>query len=408
MSSRSPVLLVASLCVALVLSLLGFMAPAAVLGEISRDWALSNSEAGWLGGALFLGYIATVPVLTAYTDRVDPRRIYLASAIVGAVGNFGFGFVADGLWSGVAFRVLTGIGLAGTYTPGLKALADQLPDGSVQQRGVTYYTAVFGFGSGLSILSGGLFADWFGWHWAFAVAGCGAVGAALVVAVALPAAPPRIDPAAQGAVLDFRPVFRDRAVMGYIFSFLGIAWEVFTSRIWLVSFFVFLAERTGDGDIVLSAAAWATAVALVGPPAAMVFGELAVRFNRRVLLVCVAMASLALAVAIGLTAEMRYEIPLVLCILFGMVSYGRNSATSAGTIAAADPSRRGATLAVQAFIGFSGGVLGPLAFGIALDAAGGTGLGGAWTAALAVMALGPVLSILSLTVMRGKGPGAGR
>ena len=407
MSSRSPVLLVASLCVALVLSLLGFMTPAAVLGEIGRDWALSNSEAGWLGGALFLGYIATVPVLTAYTDRVDPRRIYLASAMIGAVGNFGFGFLADGLWSGVAFRMLTGIGLAGTYAPGLKALADQLPAGPVQQRGVTYYTAVFGFGSGFSILSGGVFADWLGWHWAFAVAGCGSVGAALVVAAALPAAAPRSGPETHGAALDFRPVFRNRAVMGYIFSFLGIAWEVFTSRIWLVSFFVFLAGRTPDGGLGLSAAAWATAVALVGPPAAMVFGELAVRFNRRALLICVAIASLALAAAIGLTAEMRYEIPLVLCILFGMVSYGRNSATSAGMIAAADPSRRGAALAVQAFIGFSGGVLGPLAFGIALDAAGGTGLGGAWTAALAVMALGPVLSILSLTVMRERRPGAG-
>ena len=408
MSSRSPVLLVAALCVALVLSLLGFMTPAAVLGEIGRDWALSNSEAGWLGGALFLGYIATVPVLTAYTDRVDPRRIYLASALVGAVGNFGFGFVADGLWSGVAFRILTGIGLAGTYTPGLKALADQLPAGPVQQRGVTYYTSVFGFGSGLSILSGGVFADWFGWHWAFAVAGCGSIGAALIVAAALPAASPRPDAAAQGAVLDFRPVFRDRAVMGYIFSFLGIAWEVFTSRIWLVSFFVFLAGRTGGGDIVLSAAAWATVVALVGPPAAMLFGELAVRFNRRALLVCVAMTSFVLAVAIGLTAEMRYEIPLVLCILFGMVSYGRNSATSAGTIAAANPARRGATLAVQAFVGFSGGVLGPVAFGVALDAAGGTGLAGAWTVALFAMALGPVLSMVSLIAMRGERPGSGK
>ena len=108
------------------------------------------------------------------------------------------------------------------------------------------------------------------------------------------------------------------------------------------------------------------------------------------------------------SGEMRYEIPLVLCILFGMVSYGRNSATSAGTIAAADPSRRGATLAVQAFVGFSGGVLGPVAFGIALDAAGGTGLAGAWTVALFVMALGPVLSVLSLTVMRGGKPGRER
>ena len=390
---NSPVFLTASFCLALVLSLLGFMAPAAVLDEIIREWSLSNAQAGWLGGALFIGYIATVPVLTAWTDRVDPRRIYLACAVVGAAGNVGFGLLADGLWSGVAFRIITGIGLAGTYTPGLKALADQMGPGRGQQRAATYYTAVFGLGSGLSILIGGLSGGLFGWRWAFVVAGLGFVGALLIVAAVLRPSPP--GKAASGSPLDFRPVFRDRAVMSYIGSFLGIAWEVFTSRIWFVSFFVFLAvpplfSVSGAGTV------WATMVALVGPPAAMLFGELAMRFDRRRVLIGVAFMSLLLSIAIGLTIGMRYEIPLALCILFGMVSYGRNAATVAGTIALADPARRGATLAVQAFVGFLGGVIGPFAFGLALDAGGGALVAEAWSGALLVMALGPVISIASL------------
>ena len=397
----SPVLLVAALCAALVLSLLGFMAPAAVLGDIIRDWALTNTEAGWLGGSLFLGYIATVPVLTSYTDRVDPRRIYIACAALGAVGNFGFGFLADGLWSGAAFRVVTGIGLAGTYMPGLKALTDLLAAGRTQQRGAAYYTSVFGIGSGLSILIGGAAADWLDWRWAFVVAGVGSIGALAIAAAVLPPTPPRTRPSS--AVLDFRPVLRNRAVMGYTGSFLGIAWEVFASRIWLVTFFVFLADRAPGGDILLSAAAWATVVALVGPPAAMLFGELSVRIDRRRLLICVAAISCSLAAAIGFTAELRYEIPLALCILFGMVSYGRNSATTAGTIAVSDPERRGATLAVQAFIGFSGGILGPFAVGMALDAAGGVGVAEAWTAALLAMAAGPVMSMYFLLALRRRG-----
>ena len=101
------------------------MAPAAVLGEIIQDWQLSNAQAGWLGGALFAGYIVTVPVLTAYTDRIDPKRIYLTCAALGAIGNFGFGFVAEDLWSGALFRVLTGIGLAGTFIPGMKVPASR-------------------------------------------------------------------------------------------------------------------------------------------------------------------------------------------------------------------------------------------------------------------------------------------
>jgi MFS family permease len=395
----SPVLLVGSFCVALVLSLMGFMAPAAMLGDIIRDWQLSNAQAGWLGGALFAGYILTVPVLTAYTDRIDPKRIYLVCAALGAIGNFGFGFVADGLWSGVVFRVLTGIGLAGTFMPGLKALSDQLPAGRTQQRGATYYTSVFALGSGLSILIAGGAADLLDWHWAFAIAGAGGLGAFLIVAVVLPANPPDPDARPPGAALDFRPVLKDRAVMSYVMSSLGVAWEVFASRVWFVTFFLYLQTQFPGAESGWSPVVWATIVALVGVPAAMLFGEMSVRYNRHRILIVVAVVSVALAVSIGFTVDAAYEIPLVLSILFGMFSYGRTAATTAGTIAVADPKRRGGALAIQSFVGFSGGILGPLAFGIALDAAGGSGTAAAWVIAMMVMAVGPVITILALLAM---------
>ena len=395
----SPVLLVGSFCVALVLSLMGFMAPAAMLGDIIRDWQLSNAQAGWLGGALFAGYILTVPVLTAYTDRIDPKRIYLVCAALGAIGNFGFGFVADGLWSGVVFRVLTGIGLAGTFMPGLKALSDQLPAGRTQQRGATYYTSVFALGSGLSILIAGGAADLLDWHWAFAIAGAGGLGAFLIVAVVLPANPPDSDARPPGAALDFRPLLKERAVMSYVMSSLGVAWEVFASRVWFVTFFLYLQTQFSGAESGWSPVVWATIVALVGVPAAMLIGEMSVRYNRHRILIVVAAVSVALAVSIGFTVDAAYEIPLVLSILFGMFSYGRTAATTAGTLAVADPKRRGGALAIQSFVGFSGGILGPLAFGIALDAAGGSGTAAAWVIAMTVMAVGPVITILALLAM---------
>lgn len=396
---RSPVLLVCSFCIALVLTLLGFMAPAAVLGEIIRDWQLTNTEAGWLGGALFAGYIVTVPVLTAYTDRIDPKRIYLTCAALGVIGNFGFGFVADGLWSGVMFRVLTGIGLAGTFMPGMKAMTDQLPAGKAQERGATYYSSVFALGSGLSILVAGVMADLLDWRWAFAIAGAGGACAFAIVAAVLPANRPAIDARPPGAALDFRPVFRDRAVMAYVVASLGVAWEVFASRVWLVTFFLFLQSRLPAGETGWSPAVWATVVALIGVPAAMFIGELTVRYDRRRILMGVAVVSGILCVAIGLTVGDGYGLSLALCIVFGMFSYGRSSSTTAGTISVADPRRRGSALAVQAFIGFSGGILGPLAYGIALDAAGGSGTAAAWGVAMFVMAVGPVVTVLALMAM---------
>ena len=101
-----------------------------VLPELKEAWSLSNTEAGIVGGAFFVGYIAAVLLLTSLTDRIDPKRIYIVSAIVGGTASILLGVVADGFWSGVGFRVLTGLGLAGTFMPGLRALTDQLPEES--------------------------------------------------------------------------------------------------------------------------------------------------------------------------------------------------------------------------------------------------------------------------------------
>ena len=393
---KNPVFLVGAFGLSLVLTLMGFMAPAAVLGDIITAWELSNAKAGWLGGALFIGYIATVPILTAYTDRIDPRRIYLTCAAIGAIGNFGFAFVADDLWSGVAFRVLTGIGLSGTFMPGLKALSDQLPSGKIQQRGSTYYSSFFALGSGGSILIAGVTAQYLDWYWAFAFAGVGGLTALTIIAIVLPPHEPDAAVTDAGAALDFRPVLRDRAVMSYVVSSLGTAWEVFSARVWLVTFFMFMQSRVPSDEINWSPSVWATLVALIGVPAAMLVGELCVRYDRRKILMGIAVLSTILAGGIGISMGSGYELTVLICLIFGMSSYGRSASINAGTIATADPARRGSALAVLAFIGFSGGIIGPLAFGAALDYFGGAGDPLAWEIAMAVMAFGGAVTFLSL------------
>src|SRR5579883_640892 len=116
----------AAMVAAEVLGMLGISSFAALLPEFTREWSLSATEAGWISGLYYAGYIVAVPVLTALTDRVDPRRIYLASTALGGLANLGFALHASGFWSAVFWQVLSGIGLAGTYMPGLKALTDRV------------------------------------------------------------------------------------------------------------------------------------------------------------------------------------------------------------------------------------------------------------------------------------------
>jgi hypothetical protein len=77
---------------------------------------------------------------------------------VSALGTLLFGLFATGLWSGAFFNAIAGIGFAGAYMPGLKALTDRLAPGD-SSRAITLYTSSFSFGVGLSFLVSQLVAE---------------------------------------------------------------------------------------------------------------------------------------------------------------------------------------------------------------------------------------------------------
>jgi MFS family permease len=131
---------VAAIVSAQVLTQIGaFNLPALLPGYIER-WSLSKTEAGWLIGIFFAAYVPAVPVLLALTDRVPARRIYLIGTGLTALSHFGFAMLADGFWSGLLMRALAGVGWAGAYMPGLKAIADPF-EGPAQSRAVSWHAA---------------------------------------------------------------------------------------------------------------------------------------------------------------------------------------------------------------------------------------------------------------------------
>ena len=133
--------LVPLLCLTLVLSTTGFANFVALIPEFADLWSLSNSEAGWISGILLVGYVIAVPILAGATDRVDAKRVYLLSTVIGVISAFGFAYFAEGFWSALTFRFLYGIAMAGTYIPGLQILNDRL-DESKRIRAVPWYLSL--------------------------------------------------------------------------------------------------------------------------------------------------------------------------------------------------------------------------------------------------------------------------
>ena len=201
----------AAIVTAQVLAQIGsFSLPALLPGYIAR-WSLSATEAGWLIGAFFAAYVMAVPVLVSLTDRLPTRRIYLLGTGLTALSHFGFALLADGFWTGLVLRMIGGIGWAGCYMPGLKAIADRL-EGAAQSRAVSWHAAGVGIaGSASFAIAGGLQAL-AGPAAAFLFGGAAALGAALIGCLAMQGGP--VVPAApRSGLLDFRPVLRNRAAM---------------------------------------------------------------------------------------------------------------------------------------------------------------------------------------------------
>lgn len=382
---------VLALCAAEVLTMAGVFAFPALLPTFMAAWDLTNTEAGWISGITFAGYAVAVPVLTAATDRVDARRIYILGAVIAALSTLGFALFAHGFWTAMLFRALAGIGLAGTYMPGLKAVVDRT-GGADQPKWMSWYTASFSLGTSASFLFAGAAAAWWGWRAAFAVAGLAAALAAGLVLLAVPPKPPLPHPA-PAPLLDFRPVLRNRPVLGYVLGYAAHMWELFGLRSWIVAFLAFAAIAAHQQDPWLAPTQAATLSALVAMAASIWGASLAVRFDRRSACSVFALLSAIMAAGIGFTAGWPYGIVVALMLLYNGVVQLDSAALTTGAVLEAEPHRRGATIAVHSLLGFLAAFLGPLAFGLVLDAAGGQGSGLAWGLAFAsvgaVAAMGP-------------------
>lgn len=392
--AQAPVAITAVMLAAEVCGMAGFAAFSALLPVFMPEWRLSDSDAGWISGIFYAGYLSAVPVLVSLTDRISPRRVYFASCVLAALANLGFAVAADGFWSAMLFRALAGVGLAGTYMPGLKLLTDHV-HGPGQSRMLAFYTAGFSIGSSISFLIAGAAMDASGWRAAFGIGAAGPLLAIVLVALFLPREDPQLHPAPDTHVLDFRPVLRCRAAMAFVLAYMVHNFELFIVRSWIVAYLVFAAAlQPGGAAGWWSVAALAALLNLIGVPATIFGNELALRFGRHRVIAAIMTASAAGCVLSGLAPGWPFGVVVAVAALHSILIIGESSALTAGAVGAAPAGYKGATMAVHSCLGFAGAFSGPVVFGFALQFAGGSATQGAWLIAFvltgAVTLLGPL------------------
>lgn len=369
----------------LVANLTPLLTYAVTLREIAAAWGLSAVQSGWIGGIYFAGYAAAVPVMGSAGDRFDGRRFYRASALLAAVTSFAFAGWAHGFLAAMVLRFAGGVAFAGVHMPGLKLLVDRVAP-TRQSRAAALYSSCYAVGSAASLLLAGLADAVFGWRAAFVVGGIGPVLAIAGLAF-LGAAPPR--PAeAKTRLLEFRPVLKNRALMAYVAGFAGNTWEVFAVRVWFVAYLGWTLSLPGNSLPLPPLGVVAGLASLAGLPVSILTAELAARCARERVIIATCLISVAVCLALSATAGGPAAPVTALLVLVQITSFADVGTLAGGAVAAADPARRGAALAVYALAGYSTGFLGPVAVGMALDLFGGAGSAAGWRAAFVTIGLG--------------------
>lgn len=382
---KSQVRFTTSLCVAEILTIASTMFFPALLPSFQVEWDLSNTEAGWINGIFFGGYAIFSPLLVSLTDRIDPRRIYLISAALGAISMFCFGLLAQGTLTAMLFRFCGGTSLAGTFMPGLKALSDRIT-GEHQSRAIAFYTSSYGIGTATSVFLSGWLVSMLPWRQAALLLSSTYLGALVIFALTVTPTTPPVQ--GKSHVLDpfnFRETLQNRPTIGYMLGYAVHCWELFGYRTWMVAFLAFSLNLHTTQHQSFSPQNIATLIVLAGVPASVLGNEIARRGNRRKIIALFMLTSGILGCFIGFTAPLSYVVVSAFCILYGIAVMLDSGSLTAGVVAASHDTERGRTLALYTFAGFCMAFVSPLCFGFILDLAGGGVV--AWGIAFASLGL---------------------
>jgi MFS family permease len=375
-----------------------YIAYAATLPVLQREWHLSGTAAGSIASAFQAAYAVSLMGCSELADRVGARRVFLVGTVASAIVSIAFAALARDYWSGLGLYTLLALALGGTYTTGILLLAENIP---VERRGRAMGTYLAGHSLGLAValMLAGVAIPRGGYVLAFWLLASGPVVGGVLAWLAVRSTPNVVTARAGGQrfggeVLKNRPAML--VITGYTFH----SWELLGMWAWTPAFLAACFVAAGS-ELTRGAGLGAYMTSLfhaTGMLASLIAGLFADRFGRTPVILAMATISAGCSLMFGWLIGTSLILIVGVGLLYGFAALGDSPIYSTAITEVVAPAYRGSALALRSLLGYGAGAVAPLLFGAILDWYG-LKNAGAWGwafASLGIAGMGAVASAVLL------------
>ncbi|MGH7368301.1 MAG: MFS transporter [Candidatus Rokuibacteriota bacterium] len=388
-----------AICASRVGAYMVYIAFAATLPVLQREWALSGTAAGSIASAFQIAYAVSLMGCSALADRIGARRVFLSGTVASAIAAVAFASLARDYWSGLGLYTLLALALGGTYTTGILLIAENVP---VERRGraMGSYLAGHSLGLALALMLTGLAISRGGYVLAFWLLAAGPVVGGVVAWLAVRSTANVVTPRAGGRrfggeVLKNRPAML--VIAGYTFH----SWELLGMWAWTPAFLAACFVAAGS-ELTRGAGLGAYMTSLfhvTGMLASLLAGVFADRFGRTPVILFMATVSAACSLVFGWLIGASLLVILGVGLLYGFAALGDSPIYSTAITEVVAPAYRGAALALRSLLGYGAGAVAPLLFGAILDWHGAENAG-AWGWAFMTLGIAGVGAVVSVVLLQ--------
>ena len=331
---------------------------------IKAEWNLTNEEAGAIYSAFYFGFVIGSAILATATDYYSARTIFLISGVWLVLANLLVALSADGFWSAMLLRGLSGAGLSGVYATGVRMVADHAPP-SRRAFAISFFTFAYSFGVAISLFATGWLLHFFDWRTSFAL---GSIGTAAGVAWAGFVIPRLASPQREKKIRFEFPRL-PLPVWVIIGVFVLHRTEVFGFRAWAVAFFSSSLMTSGlDSAAALNSAAGAAAAILVAASFSnLAGGWLTDRFGHLSMMIVTPLLSGSAAIFLGWASGWPYPAVWAIALLWAVLLPIDSPALIVFVTEISPKRHLGSALGFHSGLGFLLGSMAPVVMGQILD-----------------------------------------